>query len=134
MFRTLVRRAHVHKPGFRFPDRKAPKEAHVPHPHPAAPPNVADNFQKFQQAYESGPHFDPSKLNDTASASASSSSSSSAAGGAGSSSGLLGNISMSGREVAEDTHLLPERFWRTPALVLGDEEMESIMLGGAARS
>ncbi|KAN0062341.1 hypothetical protein ACQY0O_005223 [Thecaphora frezii] len=128
MFRTLVRRAHVHKPGFRFPNRKAPREAHVPHPHPAAPANIVSNFDKFQQTYESGPHFDPSKL---LHAPSSSSFSAAPSRSSSSSSGLLANVSMSGREVAEDTHLLPERFWRTPALVLGEEEMESVMLGGA---
>ena len=30
MFRTLIRRAHVHKPGFRFPDRRSPKGISLP--------------------------------------------------------------------------------------------------------
>ncbi|TKY86980.1 hypothetical protein EX895_003657 [Sporisorium graminicola] len=123
MLRTLVRRAHVHKPGFRFPDRKAPKEAHTPHPHPAAPSNIASSFDHFQKVFASGPHFHPEKLQQS---SPSQSQSQQTSG-----SGLLGNVDMNDREVAEDVHLLPERFWRTPALAFSDAEMEAIMTGGA---
>lgn len=35
---------------------------------------------------------------------------------------------MNGREVAEDVHLLPERFWRTPALAFSDAEMDAVMV------
>ncbi len=35
---------------------------------------------------------------------------------------------MKGREVAEDVHLLPERFWRTPALQFSEEEIEAVMV------
>ncbi|KAJ1021916.1 hypothetical protein NDA16_003678 [Ustilago loliicola] len=119
MLRTLIRRAHVHKPGFRFPDRKAPKGEHVPHPHPAAPEKIASSFDHFQKVFASGPHFHPEKLQQQSSQTSSSAS------------GLLGNVDMNGREVAEDVHLLPERFWRTPALVFSEEEIEAVMGGGA---
>ncbi|CBQ71441.1 conserved hypothetical protein [Sporisorium reilianum SRZ2] len=122
MLRTLVRRAHVHKPGFRFPDRKAPKEAHTPHPHPAAPSSIVSSFDHFQKVFASGPHFHPEKLQQPSSQSSQSGASAS---------GLLGNVDMNGREVAEDVHLLPERFWRTPALAFSDAEMEAVMTGGA---
>ncbi|KAJ9476216.1 hypothetical protein PHBOTO_006290 [Pseudozyma hubeiensis] len=122
MLRTLVRRAHVHKPGFRFPDRKAPKETHTPHPHPAAPSSIVSSFDHFQKVFASGPHFHPEKLSSPQSSSSESSSSGS---------GLLGNVDMNDREVAEDIHLLPERFWRTPALTFSDAEMDAIMTGGA---
>ncbi|EST06771.1 Ribosomal protein S36, mitochondrial [Kalmanozyma brasiliensis GHG001] len=120
MLRTLVRRAHVHKPGFRFPDRKAPKESHTPHPHPAAPSSIVESFDHFQKVFSSGPHFHPEKLQ---------SQSGDNSGSKGS--GLLGDVDMQGREVAEDVHLLPERFWRTPALQFSDEEIEAVMSGGA---
>ncbi|SPO31470.1 uncharacterized protein UTRI_06600 [Ustilago trichophora] len=115
MLRTLVRRAHVHKQGFRFPDRRAPKEA---------PPAIASSFDHFQKVFASGPHFHPEKLQKQPSSSSSSSSSQTA-------SGLLGNVDMNGREVAEDVHLLPERFWRTSALVFSEAEIEAVMTGGA---
>ncbi|CCF48741.1 hypothetical protein NDA11_007223 [Ustilago hordei] len=123
MLRTLIRRAHVHKPGFRFPDRKAPKGEHVPHPHPAAPEKIASSFDHFQKVFASGPHFHPEKLQQE--------SSQSSAGSSKGGSGLLGNVDMNGREVAEDIHLLPEKFWRTPALTFSEEEMEAVMGGGA---
>lgn len=167
MLRTLVRRAHVHKPGFRFPDRKAPKgnvsplcpwhslsssctfllisllnpifslskhfasgsetetEAHTPHPHPAAPSNIVSSFDHFQKVFASGPHFHPEKLQQQSSSSQTSTSSSSSGGG---SSGLLGDVDMNDREVAQDVHLLPERFWRTPALIFSEAEMEAVMV------
>lgn len=148
MLRTLVRRAHVHKPGFRFPDRKAPKgnlfprilplsstrslysllylslslatETHKPHPHPAAPSSIVSSFDHFQKVFASGPHFHPEKLSSPQSSSSSESGSSG--------SGLLGDVDMNDREVAEDIHLLPERFWRTPALTFSEAEMDAIMV------
>lgn len=35
---------------------------------------------------------------------------------------------MNDREVAEDVHLLPERYWRTNALVFSQEEMDAVMV------
>ena len=35
---------------------------------------------------------------------------------------------MKDRSVAEDVHLLPERFWRTPALAFSEAEMEAVMV------
>lgn len=101
---------------------------HVPHPHPAAPEKIASSFDHFQKVFASGPHFHPEKLQSQNSNSGSSNSSSS---GSGKASGLLANVDMKGREVAQDIHLLPERFWRTPALVFSEEEIEAVMGGGA---
>lgn len=96
---------------------------HVPHPHPAAPEKIASSFDHFQKVFASSPHFHPEKLQQE--------SSQSSAGSSKGGSGLLGNVDMNGREVAEDIHLLPERFWRTPALTFSEEEMEAVMGGGA---
>ena len=96
---------------------------HVPHPHPAAPEKIASSFDHFQKVFASGPHFHPEKLQQE--------SSQSSAGSSKGGSGLLGNVDMNGREVAEDIHLLPEKFWRTPALTFSEEEMEAVMGGGA---
>lgn len=92
-------------------------DAHTPHPHPAAPSSIVESFDHFQKVFSSGPHFHPEKLQQPSSSSSSSSGS-----------GLLGNVDMNGREVAEDVHLLPERFWRTPALQFSDEEIEAVMV------
>ncbi|GAK67610.1 uncharacterized protein PAN0_019d5838 [Moesziomyces antarcticus] len=115
MLRTLVRRAHVHKPGFRFPDRKAPKQSHTPHPHPEAPASVVSSFEHFQKVFSSGPHFHPEKLQSQQATT----------------SGQQQGVDMNGREAAEDIHLLPERFWKTPALAFSPEEMDAVMTGGA---
>nr|CDI56721.1 conserved hypothetical protein [Melanopsichium pennsylvanicum 4] len=101
-------------------------EAHKPHPHPEAPPQIAQQFDHFQKVFSSGPHFHPEKLNQTSSSYSSSSSLSSQQG-----SGLLGNVDMKGREAAEDTHLLPDRFWRTSALQWDEAELDAVMTGGA---
>ena len=97
-------------------------EAHKPHPHPEAPAAVAQSFDHFQKVFASGPHFHPEKLQSASSSSSSSTSASSQA------SGLLGNVDMNGREAAEDIHLLPERFWRTSALVFSEAEMDAVMV------
>lgn len=94
-------------------------DEHVPHPHPAAPPKVVESFSHFQEVFESGPHFNPEKLKAASSPSSETQSSSG--------SGLI-QVDMTGREVAEDVHLLPERFWKTPALMFSDEEMEAVMV------
>lgn len=102
-------------------------EAHTPHPHPAAPSNIVSSFDHFQKVFASGPHFHPEKLEQPSSSNSASSPRS------GSGSGLLGNVDMNGREVAEDIHLLPERFWKTPALAFSDAEMEAVMVSYGSR-
>ncbi|PWN53922.1 hypothetical protein IE53DRAFT_383557 [Violaceomyces palustris] len=117
MFRpSLIRSAHVHKPSFRFPDRKAPKQPHTPHPHPAAPPSVVEKFQDFQKTLASGPHFFPEKLVQASSSAAQPQP------------GALASAVSGDREVAEDVHLLPERFWKTHALLFEEAEMEAVMV------
>lgn len=65
---TLIRAARAHTPLIRFPDRRTPKgaslltEPHVPQPHPEAPPDIAKHFDHFRSVLESGPHFNPDKI------------------------------------------------------------------------
>ncbi|UZJ54477.1 hypothetical protein CBS101457_003797 [Exobasidium rhododendri] len=122
--RTLIRHAQeARKPMIRFPDRK--QTAHKQeeqHPHPEAPKQVVENFGHFKEVFDSGPHFHPEKLEASSSSSSSSpSSSSSSAPSAG----------KGGGEIFEDLHELPQRFWQTPSLVMGQIEMDAIDSGGA---
>ncbi|KAI3482031.1 hypothetical protein L1887_55346 [Cichorium endivia] len=87
-------------------------ESHTPHPHPEAPASVVSSFDHFQKVFSSGPHFHPEKLQSAP---------------ASSSSGAQQGVNMDGREAAEDIHLLPERFWKTPALAFSPEEMDAVM-------
>ncbi|PWN31849.1 uncharacterized protein FA14DRAFT_166078 [Meira miltonrushii] len=121
--RTLARLAsEARQPRIKFPDRKASTSAdHTPHPHPAAPQDVAKNFDHFQEVFQSGPHFHPEKVQQM------SSQSSTGGGGGGSS---AASSSGKGGEVVEDIHELPKRFWATPALAIEENEMDAIM--GAA--
>lgn len=88
-------------------------ESHTPHPHPEAPASVVSSFDHFQKVFSSGPHFHPEKLQSAP---------------ASSSSGAQQGVNMDGREAAEDIHLLPERFWKTPALAFSPEEMDAVMV------
>lgn len=148
--RSLVRLAQESRqPRIKFPDRKAAHgayaeactvhtvhaaeladlvrpsfpvtdESHTPHPHPAAPQDVAQNFDHFQEVLQSGPHFHPEKIQQTSQASSSSN--------AGAEAGKKAE-SGGAAEVAEDLHDLPKRFWQTPALALEEKEMDAIMVG-----
>ncbi|KAE8271536.1 hypothetical protein A4X09_0g794 [Tilletia walkeri] len=109
--RLLAQQAY--KPSIRFPDRSQSSKQHTePHPHPAAPPEIAKDFSHFQEVFASGPHFHPEKLQ-----SASEGKEEPAAAPA---------------PVAEDLHELPARFWKTRSLVIEEDEMEAIMTGGAS--
>lgn len=124
-------------------------EPHTPHPHPAAPSEIAEKFESFQKTLESGPHFDANKLKDfkqlaaeTAfpigtdgpqgpvqtgaldAKQAQSSGNNIASGG----SGPKAHTPTTRTDAADDLHDLPERFWRTPTLILEDTEMEAIMV------
>ncbi|CAD6888806.1 unnamed protein product [Tilletia controversa] len=106
----------VYKPSMRFPDRSQPKDAsasHEPHAHPAAPPEIAKDFNHFKEVYSSGPHFHPEKLQQAASTAEE-------------------EEMAAPPPVAEDLHELPPRFWRTSSLVMEEDEMEAIMTGGAS--
>ncbi|KAF8334970.1 uncharacterized protein EI90DRAFT_3049084 [Cantharellus anzutake] len=43
---------HVHNVLIRFPDRRLPKTAHVPHPHPSAPKEIQEAFGEFLKKIE----------------------------------------------------------------------------------
>ncbi|CAO1630295.1 unnamed protein product [Sympodiomycopsis kandeliae] len=146
MLRTLVRRAAGRQPMIKFPDRsKAVSESHQAHPHPAAPSEIANQFSDFKKTLESGPHFDPNKLQDfklLAAETATPVGAMSAHGpvqtGALDPSKVNSSATSSGSsssptrgDVAEDLHDLPSRFWKTPTLVLEEVEMDAIMSGGA---
>lgn len=115
--RTLVRSAkEARQPLIKFPDRKASHhdQQHTPHPHPAAPQDVANDFEHFQKVFASGPHFQPEKIQKVEHplhSSQNSESKSPASNGA-----------------AEDLHDLPKRFWQTPALAIEEKEMDAIMV------
>ncbi|WFD35296.1 t-SNARE affecting a late Golgi compartment protein 2 [Malassezia cuniculi] len=108
---TLVRAARAHTPLIRFPDRRAPvgeyalTEPHVPKPHPEAPADIAKDFERFRSVLESGPHFNPDKITESAA------------------SGIA--------SIAEDLHELPRHFWSTPALQWSEEELEAVMRAAA---
>lgn len=139
---TLVRTAALaRQPSIRFPDRKKLQqqaqgetivdgqpartrnshstaslrtESHEPHPHPAAPKAVAEDFAHFQEVFKSGPHFHPEKIGGGGEASASGSS------------GGSGGATAPG--VVDDVQQLPSRFWKTPTLLLEEDEMDAIMV------
>ncbi|WFD27357.1 hypothetical protein MNAN1_002353 [Malassezia nana] len=112
---TLVRGARERAPMIRFPDRKAPKPKHEPHPHPDAPEAIQKDFARFREVLESGPHFDASKLKpfslkDFEPKSPSKSSSGSA------------------KDAVEHLFDLPERYWNTPSLRFSEKEMDAIQV------
>ncbi len=90
-------------------------EAHEPHPHPAAPKEIANDFSHFQEVFKSGPHFDPSKIQSPLHAAKSDSSSSAPKSGG-----------SQAKDAVEDLHDLPPRFWRTSAMIIEEAEMEAI--------
>ncbi|KAL9940840.1 hypothetical protein V8E36_000328 [Tilletia maclaganii] len=120
--RLLAQQAY--KPSIRFPDRRAASKssssssdaaaAHEPHPHPAAPPEIAKDFTHFQEVFSSGPHFHPEKLLQQQAASEETGGKAAAP------------------AVAEDPHDLPPRYWRTPSLAYEEDELEAVMTGGAS--
>ncbi|PWN88329.1 hypothetical protein FA10DRAFT_268529 [Acaromyces ingoldii] len=128
MLRTIVRRARVHQPMIKFPERhngSSSSEPHTPHPHPAAPKEVAKSFDHFQEVFKSGPHFDPSKVEQ-------SSPSQGKSGGGGDGGKTKGGLMASDNpEAVDDVTQLPARFWKTPALEWEEKEMEAVMSGGA---
>lgn len=109
---TLVRASHAYKPMMRFPDRKAPKgrcarltaESHEPKPHPDAPKEVADNFDHYKKLHDSGPHFNPEKLEQSGAVD-------------------LGPVSGDEKSTVFD---LPPRFWNTPSLRWSPMEVDAI--------
>ncbi|KAE8257752.1 hypothetical protein A4X13_0g2144 [Tilletia indica] len=114
--RLLAQQAY--KPSIRFPDRSQSSKQHTePHPHPAAPPEIAKDFSHFQEVFASGPHFHPEKLQSASS------------GGEGEEPAAA---AAEAAPVAEDLHELPARFWKTRSLVIEEDEMEAIMTGGAS--
>ncbi|WFD03174.1 t-SNARE affecting a late Golgi compartment protein 2 [Malassezia obtusa] len=108
---TLVRASHAYKPMMRFPDRKAPKESHEPKPHPDAPKEVADNFDHYKKLHDSGPHFNPEKLEQSGAVD-------------------LGPVSGDEKSTVFD---LPPRFWNTPSLRWSPMEVDAIN-GGSSTS
>ncbi|WFD23760.1 t-SNARE affecting a late Golgi compartment protein 2 [Malassezia equina] len=110
---TLALGASVRTPMIRFPDRKAPKPKHEPKPHPDAPADIQNDFSRFREVLESGPHFDASKLkpfslSDFEPKPAAKSSS----GGA--------------KEAVDQIFDLPARYWNTPSLRFSEAEMDAI--------
>ncbi|CAO1617340.1 unnamed protein product [Parajaminaea phylloscopi] len=143
---TLVRATqHVRRPMIKFPDRTQAQDPHTPHPHPAAPKQIAENFEHFQETFRSGPHFDPKKLQSLEQASDEARSQfgqtdsqpgagtvNKGKGAAGSSSSSSSPSSSSSQGVVEDLHDLPPRFWRKPIQFVDEAEMEAVMSGGAS--
>lgn len=115
------------------------KEPHTPHPHPAAPSEIADQFSSFQKTLESGPHFDANKLKDFKVLAAETAYPVGAVQAQGPvQSGALDPKTAGGEgatsqqhHVAEDLHDLPPRFWKTPTLLLEEVEMEAVMVSCA---
>ncbi|WFD20115.1 t-SNARE affecting a late Golgi compartment protein 2 [Malassezia caprae] len=110
---SLVRSARVRTPMIRFPDRKSPKPKHEPKPHPDAPADIQNDFARFREVLESGPHFDASKLkpfslNDFAPKAPAKSS-----GG-------------SSENAVDQIFDLPARYWNTPSLRFSEAEMDAI--------
>ncbi|KDN38377.1 hypothetical protein K437DRAFT_23576 [Tilletiaria anomala UBC 951] len=99
-----------------------PSTATERHPHPAAPKEI--DFKHFQEVYRSGPHFNPDKVKSPAQLAAAQSSGQGASSQASSTNHQHGAV--------EDLHQLPERFWKTPALLLDEAEMDAINSGGAS--
>lgn len=92
-------------------------EAHgEPHPHPAAPEEVASDFKHFQEVYSSGPHFHPEKIQAAAPASSGAKDS-----------GAPADRKLNEGEVS-DIHELPKRYWDTPASHFEEAELEAIMV------
>lgn len=79
IMRTTLRlfEGHVHKPLIRFLGKRVPtssklslsgnipisakiSERHIPHPHPAAPPDVASHFSEFRNKFSSSVQSSPS--------------------------------------------------------------------------
>ncbi|CAO1615655.1 unnamed protein product [Jaminaea pallidilutea] len=124
MLRSLVRSAqHVRRPMIKFPDRTQAQDPQKPHPHPAAPQAVIDDFKHFQDVFKSGPHFNPDKLESQAQSHARQET--------GMGKQASGGTGGSGGEVYEDIHDLPPRFWKKPSAEMGQAEMDAIMSGGA---
>lgn len=114
---SSVLRASARTPMILFPDRSARHQAGAPKPHPAAPSDQAQSFDRFEQTRASGPHFDPSKVLSFDQIFNSQSSSSSSAGA---------TSSTQAPDVVEDVHQLPKRYWATPTLAMSDAEMEAV--------
>ncbi|PWN43465.1 hypothetical protein IE81DRAFT_322321 [Ceraceosorus guamensis] len=120
--------AQHYKPSISFPDRKAPKDKHEPHAHPAAPTDISSNFSHFQEVFSSGPHFNPDKIQDISSLAENP-----RAEGEGVA-GSQGKAAKLAEGTVEDLHKLPKRFWDTPSLRWNEDELEAIMTGGASTS
>lgn len=95
-------------------------EPQKPHPHPAAPQAVIDDFKHFQDVFKSGPHFNPDKLESQAQSNARQET--------GMGKQAPGGTGGSGGEVFEDIHDLPPRFWKKPSAEMGQAEMDAIMV------
>ena len=78
-------------------------ESHEPKPHPDAPKDIAENFDHYKKLHDTGPHFNPDKLEQQNASQGESQAS----------------------EEASNLFDLPPRFWNTPSLRWSPAEMEA---------
>lgn len=83
-------------------------EPHQAGPHPSAPQDIADDFPRLRKLFESGPHFDASKLKPIVTSSSTTPSAS--------------------PDAVDDLHELPRRFWDTPVIRWSEPELDAVQV------